>query len=589
MAGPVRQILRFAWACWRPYRAAGVALVLLLVVDKLFWIGFAYTTKLVVETLERGGDPARTSWLLVGALVVFPAVGALGILGDRLTAGVRAGIANDMRRRMFAHLQRLSADFYAATRHGDVVARFAGDLSAFERVVSERVVHALVAAAAAAGTVALMWHLNGVLTVGVLAPLAVAVAVARRRTPALVAAVYQRHAAEADVLSHVQQQVRGAEVVRAFGLEARAVGAFEARLETLRRSWVESFFAQAVLDKAFVLAVVYVVLVAIAGGGVLVARGLVGAGTMVAFVVLLAALQKDLLILVTHLLRMLEASGGLRRVEELLAETPGVVDAPGAPDLPRAPAAARFEAVEFRYARDGFRLGPVSLAVGAGEHVAVVGPSGAGKTTLLRLLLRFYDATEGRVAVGGHDVRAITQASLRRRIGVVFQSSFLFDATILDNIRLFDADIPPSRVEAAARAAGIHEVVAGLPDGYATPVGEDGARLSAGQRQRLAIARALVRDPSILLLDEVTAALDAAGAAAVEATVESLARARTVVAVTHDLRQAARAPRIVVLDAGRVVGDGPHDVLLEDCEVYRRLWHQRDAASAPAAAARVRA
>jgi ATP-binding cassette subfamily B protein len=568
-------VVAFSWRCWRPYRATGALLLALVFADKLFWIGFAYSLKFTTDRLGANGDPSAVLLVLAGMLAAFPAVVVVNVIGDRLTARVRARMANDVRVSLFEHLQRLSAAFYVRAQHGDLVARFAADLNAIERVVSERFLHAVAAVVAAAITVALLLTLNAPLTGAALALLALIASFARRLAPRLVAATHQRRRAEAQVITRVHEALRGQPVVRAFSLQAAMRRDFQARLAHLTARYVDSFFAQALLDKSFILAIVYVVLLTLAAAILLVARGALPAGAMVAFMVLLVALQKDLLMLTTHVVHMIEGTGGLRRIQELLAVAPEIVEAPAAPALPRFSREIRFEHVSFGYTAGRRHLEAIDLTIPAGAHVAVVGPSGAGKTTLLHLLLRAYDVTTGRITLDGHDLRAVSQASLRAQLSIVFQRAFLFDATLLENIRLFDAGVPRRDVEAAARAAGLHEVVAGLPEGYETVVGEDGGRLSEGERQRVAIARAILRDPAILLLDEVTASLDAETAAAVHRTVERLARARTVISVTHDLAQAARADAIVVLDGGRLAGYGRHEALLAGTPVYGRLWSER--------------
>jgi ATP-binding cassette subfamily B protein len=231
--------------------------------------------------------------------------------------------------------------------------------------------------------------------------------------------------------------------------------------------------------------------------------------------------------------------------------------------------------VGFRYEDEGFELSGVDVRIPKGSHTALVGASGSGKSTVLNLLLRFYDPTKGQVLFDGRDIRTGTQDSLRNQMGMVFQDSFLFNATILDNIRMGRPEASEAQVEAAARAAEIHDFIAALPQGYHSVVGERGSQLSGGQRQRLAIARALVRDPAILILDEATSALDYATEAAVNATLLKVAKNRTVITVTHRLGTAAMAHHLVVLDKGRVVERGTHDELLARAGVYAALWHNQ--------------
>jgi ATP-binding cassette subfamily B protein len=269
---------------------------------------------------------------------------------------------------------------------------------------------------------------------------------------------------------------------------------------------------------------------------------------------------------------------------------------PEATPLPRFAKAIRFEDVDFSYTDGQRHLRGVSFAIHAGESVAFVGPSGSGKSTILNLLTRFYDPVAGQVAIDDHDLRHVTQTSWRAQSGIVFQESFLFNTTIRENIRVGKPEATDAAVEAAARAAEMHDLIERMPHGYETVVGERGNRLSGGQRQRIAIARAMLRDPAILILDEATAALDAATEAAINLTLAQLARGRTVIAVTHRLASVGQADRIFVLNHGQLVEQGRHPVLLAHGGVYTQLWHKQsgfviseDGTSATVDTARLRA
>jgi ATP-binding cassette subfamily B protein len=270
-----------------------------------------------------------------------------------------------------------------------------------------------------------------------------------------------------------------------------------------------------------------------------------------------------------------QAAGSIHHLDDLFDVRPLVQDAPEAVPLSRLEREIALVDVGFRYEDEGFELSGVDVRIPKGSHTALVGASGSGKSTVLNLLLRFHDPTKGQVLFDGRDIRTGTQDSLRAQMGMVFQDSFLFNATILDNIRMGRPDASEAQVEAAARAAEIHDFIAALPQGYHSVVGERGSQLSGGQRQRLAIARALVRDPAILILDEATSALDYATEAAVNATLLKVAKNRTVITVTHRLGTAATAHHLVVLDKGRVVERGTHDELLARAGVYAALWHNQ--------------
>ena len=269
------------------------------------------------------------------------------------------------------------------------------------------------------------------------------------------------------------------------------------------------------------------------------------------------------------------AAAGLRRVQEVLDEAPEIVEREGARDLPPLTGAIRFSSVGFAYPDAEAVLRDIDLTLPARRTVAIVGQSGSGKSTLLALLLRFHDPTQGTVSFDGHDVARVRLASLAMQVGAVFQESFLFDTSIGENIRMGRPEATDADVEASARAAGIHDFVAGLPRGYDSPAGEGGSRLSGGQRQRIALARALVRRPAVLVLDEATSALDAQTEAGIVATLEQLHGRQTLVSVTHRLATARDADLIVVMAEGRVVEEGTHESLLAGQGLYARLWSQQ--------------
>lgn len=556
----------------RPYRRHVVALIVLLLVELAWAVVFSLSFQFVLDRAIAAHDRA----MLRAALIVLPTAAvvaaAAAVARDYLYARLGTGVMNDLRLRMFAHLQGLGAGFYAKAKTGDLMARFSTDLAAVETAIILAVPETVLGLLGVVAISALLFVFSPSLALFALLGMPLVIAGPKLLGARAERRSYQVRAAEADLASAVAENINAQPVVRAFGLGATQVGAFQTQLSCFGRSSLTFNLLAYLVERTPNVAFLLLQITVFSVGAVQCFDGALTVGELCTFNVLITFLGSYITSLTRVLPPLLAASGGIRRIEDLLATRPSVTDAPAAEPLPPLRQAITFTDVVFSYDGEHRSLDRVDLRIPAGANVVIVGGSGSGKSTVLGLLARFHDPDSGTVGFDGTDLRGARVDTLRNQVGMVFQESFLFNTTIRENIRLGRPGATDAEVEAAARDAEVDAFVAALPDGYDTLVGERGGRLSGGQRQRVAIARAMLRDPAILLLDEATSALDPATEAAVNATLRRLWANRTVVSVTHRLASTVDADLVLVMADGRLVESGsPAELLVAD-GCYRQMW-----------------
>jgi ATP-binding cassette subfamily B protein len=516
-------------------------------------------------------DEGLLAWVVAAEVAVFLAATALDVALTMLWIVVGQAMVFDVVRDVFGRVQRRSLREHLKHPIGDTMERVAGDSWAVHTVVDELVFTPLHALITIAGIAAIMWQLAPDLT-------AVSFAVAPVMAGAAVAlgkpvreAGERRREIEGELQSHVQQTLAGIPVVQAFGQEWRQHRQFEQLAGAAVGSQVRVALASGVNTLAAGMVGTLGAAVVLFVGAHQALDGEITIGSLIVFVAYLTTLQAQFGGLTGVYTNLQGARASIDRVVEILDAPPDVVDRPGAVALAAVRGEVGFDGVWFGYERGRPVLRGVSFEARPGEVVAIVGPTGAGKSTLAGLLPRFFDPDRGRVLLDGHDLRELRLGTVRESVSLVLQESFLFPFSIAENIAYGRPGASREEIEAAARAANVHEFVSGLPDGYDTLLGERGATLSGGERQRVAIARALLKDAPVLVLDEPTSALDAETEQSLLEALERLMAGRTTLVIAHRLSTIRRADQILVLSAGEIVERGDHDELIALGGAYARM------------------
>jgi ATP-binding cassette subfamily B protein len=557
-----------------PYRVRLSLLLGLIVFGSILSVASPFLLREALDKGILGHDLELLTWMVAGMIALAIINGVISVAQTWISNEVGQRVMHDLRAAVYAHLQRMSLAFFTRTRSGEVQARIAYDIGGIDDVVTSTATSTVSTVATVIATVVAMFALSWQLTVFSLVLLPFFVWLTRRvgNERRRIQSVRQGRLADMSTLVEESLSVSGILLGKTMGRSGELVDRFShesselANLEVRARMAGRWRMASVQMSFAIMPAAVYWF------GGYSIAHGndALSVGTIVAF----TTLQTRLLFPMQSLLSVgLEVQTSLAlfgRIFEYLDLPVDIVERPGARALGgEAPGAAgvvgdvTLEDVWFRYDTDApWTLQEIDAEIPAGTRTALVGETGAGKTTLAYLVARLYEPQRGRVAIDGVDIRDVTLSSLAATVGLVSQETYLFHASIRENLRFACPDASDAQIEEAARAAQIHELIASLPEGYDTPVGERGYRFSGGEKQRIAIARTILRNPPVLVLDEATSALDTETERAVQLALDDLSRGRTTIAIAHRLSTVRDADQILVLDSGRIVERGTHDELL---------------------------
>ncbi|MEM9597147.1 MAG: ABC transporter transmembrane domain-containing protein [Acidobacteriota bacterium] len=567
--------LRWSTRLLGPYAFACLLITLAILLQVAFRVGVPLAYQAIFDQAIAARDARLLmvilSWLMAGWLVH----GGAGLAQDALSASISSRAMNDLRERMLRQLQRLPSAYFASADSGDTMSRFSNDLAVVEEAMTRGLNTAVFSILNLGGSLALLFVVEWRLAFFTLAALTLSYFGPRLLGPRARDRAYERKTSEAQVAAAVQESIAAHSTVQAFDLRNYVLGNFRFKLQDLASKVVSAHVATALVGRTASQIVFMVQILVMGIGAWLTIQGTLSIGALIGFAALMQNVANASNHLATVTPDLLRASGGVRRVREFLSEEPDPSETLDAGPIPRLSEDLTFDRVGFAY--DGARplIEDLSFRIRAGESIALVGPSGSGKSTVLNLLLRLRSPDSGAVRFDGTDIRRAQEASLRSQIGIVLQETVLLNASFAENIRLGRLDASRQEIVEAAKQADIHQAILDKPDGYDTPVGEGGRHLSVGQRQRIGIARALLRDPAILVLDEATSALDPSAEAAIHRTLAEVGRGRTVVSATHRLTSAVEVDRILVFEKGSLVEEGRHRELIERGGVYKRLWRKQ--------------
>jgi len=592
MASPVqakpeyttRVLMKRFFAYYKPHRRLFWIDFLSAVVSGLLELGFPLAVAYFIDTLLPDKDWGLITLASIGLLSIYLVNSLLMVIVTYWGHMLGINIETEMRRKSFDHLQKLSFSFFDNQKTGHLVGRVTKDLEEIGEVAHHGPEDVFIAIMTFIGAFALMFAIEPKLALITAVIVPIIALVTTRYGGRMTTTMRQMFGRVGEFNARIENNVGGIRVVQAFANEDHERALFAVDNAGYRATKLEAYKTMTASMTLSYLAMRLTQLIVMVAGTYFVINGQLSNGGFVSFLLLINVFFRPVDKINAVLESYPKGIAGFKRYQELLDIDPDIADAPTAIDVGDLRGAIRYEHVEFGYTSDRVILRDLDLAIDPGETIAFVGPSGAGKTTISALLPRFYDVLGGRVTIDGIDIRDMTLASLRREIGIVQQDVFLFGGSIRDNIEYGRLGASDEDIFIAARRARLEDVIAGLPAGMDTIIGERGVKLSGGQKQRLAIARMFLKNPPILILDEATSALDSETERAIQQSLTELAVGRTTLVIAHRLATIQNADRIIVVDKTGVAEQGRHKELVELNGIYRRLHDAQFGSSGVAAA-----